>query len=123
MNLDTYYQHCEDAVRCQAASQPLGVYVHLREAAQARDAIIRQAKVRLEFGLIRGVIDYWEGTLTGLAYAERTGKAAICIPLDMYPTEATIYSATLRCIVPVPVDYGAKLPPGQTLVLTGNPES
>lgn len=80
MNLDTYYQQCEDAIRCQAAGNTLGVTSYLLQAAQTRDALIQQARVRLELGVIRGLLDYWEGTLSSLTYAKRTGKAAIYIP-------------------------------------------
>lgn len=102
MSLDTYYQHCEDAVRCQAAGLPLGVFLHLTEAAKIRDVLVGRARARLEFGLIRGVLDYWEGTLKSLPYAERTGKAGIYIPLDMEPEEDNLNTVTLRCIVMEP---------------------
>jgi hypothetical protein len=75
--LDNYYQACEDAIRCQAKKQALGVAFYLSQAAQLRDELLQQYKSRLELGSIRGVQDYWENTLMSLPYAERTGRAAI----------------------------------------------
>lgn len=98
MNLDTFYTHCENAIQCQAANNTLGVTAHLMEAVRARDTLIERARARLEFGLIRGVLDYWEGVLTSLPYAKRTGKAAVYIPLSMEPDDVSVHSATLGCI-------------------------
>lgn len=95
MNLDNFYTHCENAIQCQAADNTLGVTAHLMEAAKVRDFLIERARVRLEFGLIRGVLDYWEGVLASLPYAKNTGKAAIYIPQTMEPSDVDVYSATL----------------------------
>lgn len=98
MNLDKFYTHCEDAIKCQAADNTLGVFCHLLEAAKARDALIERFRARLEFSQIRCVLDYWEGVLASLPYAKRTGKAAIYIPQSLEPSDVNVHSATLGCI-------------------------
>ena len=80
MNLDEYYQACEAAIQCQADGHTMGVTLHLSRAAQMRDDLVARYRSRLEFSSIRGVLDYWEGTLLSLPDAKRTGKAAIYIP-------------------------------------------
>lgn len=77
MTLDHYYQACEDAIRCQAAHNTLGVLSYLQKAAQLRDALLRQAKARFEPYACHTILDYWDRTLSSLPAAARSGTARI----------------------------------------------
>jgi len=74
---DEYYTACEDALRAQAARNPLGVYAALSRAASIRDTLLSRATVRLEYHTVQMVLSYWEATLESLPYAQRTGVARL----------------------------------------------
>lgn len=73
--LEDFYIACEDAIRCQAGDQPLGVVSSLRRAALLRDQLLHQARARVENHIVQTILQEWDNTLKSLPYAASTGEA------------------------------------------------
>jgi len=77
--IDDYYEACEKAITAQSKGSPLAVHAALQKAVHIRDTLLDRAKVRLEFHAAHDIVVYWDATLSSIAIAAKTKKAAILL--------------------------------------------